>query len=218
MGNVLGYYCVVAPMHSPSDNKQPSSSKIIHIIIANAHTVCMILTRTCPFRCAVQSQSRSRQGGNIQSFLATPTRIYTTVYVYVYVYRYTAYTIYRQHGAKFCQVLSSLPCIRARPYHCISWADSTPTRIYTTLLHYKIYTTLRIFPPWARATTKSDAVGSYRSALLYRSGTRLMGIILPYILYGKRTEDFFWRYGLRAYMKDLIVVRQWRLLGPQKGS
>ena len=40
------------------------------------------------------------QGGNIQSFLATPTRIYTTVYVYVYVYRYTAYTIYRQHGAK----------------------------------------------------------------------------------------------------------------------
>ena len=86
-----------------------------------------------------------RQGGNIQSFLATPTRIYTTVYVYVY--RYTAYTIYRQHGAKFCQVLSSLPCIRARPYHCISWADSTPTRIYTTLLHYKIYTTLRIFAP-----------------------------------------------------------------------
>ena len=90
------------------------------------------------------------QGGDIQSFLATPTRIYTTVYVYVYVYRYTAYTIYRQHGAKFCQVLSSLPCIRARPYHCISWADSTPTRIYTTLLHYKIYTTLRIFLPWRR--------------------------------------------------------------------
>ena len=87
------------------------------------------------------------QGRNIQSFLATPTGIYTTVYIYIYVYRYTAYTIYRQHGAKFCQVLSSLPCIRARPYHCISWADSTPTRIYTTLLHYKIYTTLRIFPP-----------------------------------------------------------------------
>ena len=51
----------------------------------------------------------------------------TTVYVYVYVYRYTAYTIYRQHGAKFCQVLSSLPCIRAHPYQCIFWADSTPT-------------------------------------------------------------------------------------------
>ena len=60
---------------------------------------------------------------------------------------YSVYNIYTQHGAKFCQVLSSLPCIRARPYHCISWADSTPTRIYTTLLHYKIYTTLRIFPP-----------------------------------------------------------------------
>ena len=97
------------------------------------------------------------QGRNIQSFLATPTRIYTTVYVYVYVYRYTAYTIYRQHGAKFCQVLSSLPCIRARPYHCISWADSTPTRIYTTLLHYKIYTTLRIFPPWLAATVSQSA-------------------------------------------------------------
>ena len=40
--------------------------------------------------------SHHAQGGNIQSFLATPTRIYTTVYVY----RYTAYTIYRQHGAK----------------------------------------------------------------------------------------------------------------------
>ena len=59
----------------------------------------------------------------------------------------------------------------------------------------------------ARATTKSDAVGSYRSALLYRSGTRLMGIILPYILYGKRTEDFFWRYGLRAYMMSLMSIR-----------
>ena len=99
----------------------------------------------------------ARQGGNIQSFLATPTRIYTTVYVYVYVYRYTAYTIYRQHGAKFCQVLSSLPCIRARPYHCISWADSTPTRIYTTLLHYKIYSTLRILQPWILSDSRFGA-------------------------------------------------------------
>ena len=29
--------------------------------------------------------------------------------------------------AKFCQVLSSLPCIRAHPYQRIFWADSTPT-------------------------------------------------------------------------------------------
>eukprot|EP01048_Picozoa_sp_COSAG05_P020733 COSAG05_NODE_3607_length_1963_cov_2.597639_3_plen_39_part_01 len=39
-----------------------------------------------------------------------------------------------------------------------------------------------------------------------------MGIILPYILYGKRTKEFFWRYGLRAYMMSLIVDRHWRLL------
>ena len=43
--------------------------------------------------------------------------------------------------------------------------------------------------------------------LLYRSDTRLMGSILPYILYGKRTEEFFWRYGLRACMKDLNSIR-----------
>ena len=46
----------------------------------------------------------------------------------------------------------------------------------------------------------TGTAGCYRSALLYRLGTRLMGIILPYILYGKRTKEFFWRYGLRAYM------------------
>ena len=59
---------------------------------------------------------------------------------------------------------------------------------------------------------------SYGTALLYRSGTRLMGIILPYILYGKRTEDFFWRYGLRAYMKDLLVSGGGRLLGSRTPS
>ena len=79
---------------------------------------------------------------------ATPTRIYTTVYVSVYVYRYTdTYTIYRQHGAKLLCFFTFLPCMRAHPYQCIFWADSTPTRIYTTLLHYKIYSTLRILQP-----------------------------------------------------------------------
>ena len=75
-----------------------------------------------------------------------------------------------------------------------------------------------------RADTASqafrDAMRIYGSALLGRSGSRLMGIIRPIynILLGNGTEEFFLLLIMRAYMMNLMVDRHGRLLGHRAPS